>query len=70
MTKEIKSKKYSFNKKDIKDVSVMALVTGLGAIALFFAETVLPNLDFGKYNEIIIPLIPVITYGIRKYVQG
>lgn len=54
----------------MKDVGVMVVFTAVGAALVFFVETVLPSLDFGKYNPYIIPLIPTITYAVKKFVQG
>lgn len=64
------SKKWTLNVKDFKDIAVMAGFTALASVAMFFVEQVLPNLDFGKYAPYITPLIPVITYAIKKWAQG
>jgi hypothetical protein len=64
------SPKYNLNKKDLIDIAVMAGFSGLAAIAMFLVEQVLPNMDFGKYAPYITPLIPVITYTIKKWAQG
>lgn len=66
----MKSKKYTLNKKDMKDVGVMVGFTAVGTALLFFVEQVLPFIDFGEYNKYILPMIPVITYSVRKFVQG
>lgn len=64
------SKKFSLNVKDLKDIGVMAFFTALAAVALFLVEQVLPNIDFGNYAPYITPLIPVITYAVKKWSQG
>ena len=64
------SKKWSLNLKDFKDIGVMAGFTAVASVAMFLVEQVLPNLDFGKYAPYITPLIPVVTYAVKKWSQG
>ena len=58
------------NKKDVKDIAVMVLFTGIGAMAVYFVDVVLPGIDFGDYAPYITPFIPVVTYAIKKWIQG
>lgn len=66
----MKSKKYSLNPKDLKDIGIMAGWTGLGTVVMFLLEQVVPSMNFGTYAPYITPLIPVITYSAKKYFQG
>ena len=64
------SKKFSLNVKDLKDIAVMAFFTALASVAVFLVEQILPNIDFGSYAPYITPLIPVVTYAVKKWAQG
>lgn len=66
----MQSKKWSLNKTDFKDIAVMAGFTALASVSMFLVEQVLPNMDFGKYAPYVTPLIPVITYAVKKWAQG
>lgn len=62
----MKSKKWNLNKKDLKDITVMAVAAGVS----YLVTQVFPFVDFGKYQEIATVAIPVATYAIKKWQQG
>lgn len=66
----VNSRKRTYNKKDLKDIIVMMAFTAVGAALVFLVETVIPNFDFGNAAPYIVPLLPLMTYAVNKFIKG
>lgn len=61
------SKRYSLNKEDFKRIGIGALVAIVGAL-LTYAETQIPNVDFGSYTPLIVAVNSILTNAVRKFI--
>lgn len=60
------SKKWRLNKKDLKDIAVMAAAY----LASYLLVEVIPYVDFGRLEPLIALGLPVATYALKKLQQG
>lgn len=65
----MESKKYSFNKEDLRKIGIGALVAIGGALIPYLTE-VLANFEFGKWAFIAAPLSAILLNTLRKWVSG
>ena len=60
------SKRFELNKNDLKRIGIGALVAVVGAL-LTYAETLIPNVDFGAYTPLAVASNSILTNAVRKY---
>lgn len=63
------SKKYSFNKEDLKKIALGALVAVIGAFLTYVMEQ-LPNVDFGVHTPFVVAVVSIAVNGARKFITG
>ncbi len=61
------SKKYTLNKEDLKRIGVGALIAIMGAL-LTYAETQIPNVEFGSWTPILTALNAILVNAVRKFI--
>lgn len=64
------SKKWSLNVLDWKSISMGLLKTSIGACLTYLSKDVLPNIDWGTYGPVAVPVYTMVVNIIWKWVQG
>lgn len=63
----VQSTKYKLNKEDLKKIGKGALIAFAGT-ALTLASDLIPNIDWGQYKVIVVPIASVlVNAGLKWY---
>ena len=64
------SKRFSLNSVDWKSIGMGLLKTSIGASLTYLTKDVLPNVDWGVYGPVAVPVWTALVNIIWKWIQG